>query len=134
MGWGFCHNESDHIREGRNDYERRGYPDRDMYDDPFNDCSRYYKQGFDEAKREEEREQERREERRQEEAREHREQQYRADMRRQEEEELYNQMEADYLYKQQQNEIQDEQYFDHPDYLIAEHSKIEPTISDDLPF
>lgn len=38
----FCNNENDHRREGRDDYERRGRYDHEMYHDRWNDCSRHY--------------------------------------------------------------------------------------------
>lgn len=68
--YGYCNNSDEHKREGRQDFERHGRYGYDSwkYDDPFNDCNKAYRDGFNEARREEER----REERRQEEAREER--------------------------------------------------------------
>lgn len=115
MGY-FCNNENDHRREGRRDYEYRGHPDSQKYNNHWDDCSRYYREGYDEARREEERAQERREEERQREAAEDRQRQYRNEIRRQEEEEYYYKMEE--ALKNEQHE-QEQSY---------------PEQADDLPF
>src|SRR5688572_14756493 len=58
MSW--CYNEDEHKREGREDFERRGRYgyDHERYDDRRDDCARAYNDGFDEARRAEERREE----------------------------------------------------------------------------
>ncbi len=111
----FCNNEEDHRKEGREDFERHGYYDREKYHDHWNDCNQYYKQGYDQAER---REEERREEQRQEERQQ--EMELRQDQARRE------RCQAEEDYYMQMNEQQ-----------YAEQSQPEPQqndSSDDLPF
>ena len=53
--FGFCNNERDQREDGRNDFERKGYYDNERYNDPWSDCSKYYTEGYDNARRDEER-------------------------------------------------------------------------------
>jgi len=60
----YCDNPREHKREGERDFERGGrygYDDR-QYHDSFDPCSRHYREGFDDARREQERREERRQE------------------------------------------------------------------------
>ena len=50
----YCNNPEEHRREGRQDFERRGYYDHEQYNQPFDECSRHYTEGYDQARREEE--------------------------------------------------------------------------------
>jgi len=59
MSFGYCYNEREHRDEGRRDFERHHYPDREKYRDHFNDCNEAYTEGYDEARRESERREER---------------------------------------------------------------------------
>jgi hypothetical protein len=56
----WCDNPREHEREGRRDYERHGRYgyDSQQYNDHWDDCAKHYRQGFDEARREDERRQE----------------------------------------------------------------------------
>lgn len=71
MSYYSCRRPDDHLREGREDFERHGRYGYDSfkYDDPFDDCNKAYTDGFNEARREDERREERREEERREEQR-----------------------------------------------------------------
>lgn len=98
----WCDNPRGHRREGERDYERGGRYgyDSQRYNDHWNDCSKYYREGFDEARREDERRQERFEEQQAEERRaERRAYERRMEARMQQEEEEY--------YQRQQHEQQD---------------------------
>jgi len=94
MGYFSCNWPDEHKREGREDFDRYGRYGYDSfkYDDPFNDCNQAYTDGFNEARREEERREERREEERQEERRYERQQAERREQRRQAEEDEYYRM------------------------------------------
>ena len=109
MSYFSCNRPDDHKREGRDDFERRGRYGYDSfkYEDPFDDCNRAYTDGFNEARREDERREEHRMERN---ARERR--QYLRDQ----EEDYYNQM----YYEQQEPPPPERNQIDQP--------------KDDLPF
>lgn len=62
----WCNNPEDHRREGQNDFERRGRPDQEKYRNSLDACDDEYTRGFDEARRNQEREEMRREEEEQE--------------------------------------------------------------------
>lgn len=113
----YCNNEREHEEEGRRDFRDRGRYgyDYDRYNDQSDDCNRYYANGFDEARRENER----REERRLEEQREEMEAMQRERFRRENE-----------FFEQQQYWEQEErsQY----DQTQQEHIPNNP--NDDLPF
>lgn len=108
----WCDNPSDHRREGERDYERGGRYgyDSQQYNDHWNDCSKFYREGFDEARREDERRQERLEEQRHEEARAER----RAQERRMEERQ---QLEEEEYYQRQQQECDGTE---HEQYIQAQ--------------
>lgn len=94
MSYFSCSCPDEHKREGRNDFDRygrRGY-DSFKYNDPFDDCHRAYTDGFNDAKREEERREEIREEERLEELRTERRQSERRQHAREEEEAEYCRM------------------------------------------
>ena len=112
----WCDNPRDHRREGERDYERGGRYgyDSQQYHDHWNDCSKYYREGFDEAKREDERRQERLEEQQAEERRHER----RIEERRMEERQ---QIEEEEYYQHQQR--QEQQYPPEPttDDFVRQH-------------
>lgn len=101
----WCDNPQEHRREGGRDFERRGRYgyDSQKYSDSWDDCSKYYREGFDEARREHDR----RDEQREEEEAAHR----RAEHRRREQRELERQQEEEYYEQQRQ---QAEQYPEQP--------------------
>lgn len=107
MSYGWCDNEDEHKWEGRDDFERRGpygY-DSEKYHDHWNDCNSAYRDGFDQARRDDER---RREEREREEAEEYR--QHQRDLEHQREEEMWeDQRFADGEAEAQYNEMMAEQ-------------------------
>lgn len=82
--------ETDARRQADRDFERRGRPDRDMYDRYGQDSQRAYAEEFDYRKREDERKQE---DRREEEAAEHRQEERRQERRQLEEAEYCVQVE-----------------------------------------
>jgi len=96
MSYFSCHNPEEHKREGGEDYERRGSwgYDSQKYRDESDDCNRAYTDGFDEARRADER---RQEEHAQEEAEERRQYERQMEIRQQEEYEYEQQ-----LYEQNQ--------------------------------
>jgi len=53
----WCDNPRKHRREGERDYERGGRYgyDSQQYNDHWDDCAKHYREGFDEARREESR-------------------------------------------------------------------------------
>jgi hypothetical protein len=60
----WCDNPNEHRREGERDFERGGRYgyNSHQYHDHWDDCAKHYQEGFDSARREEERRQEFREE------------------------------------------------------------------------
>jgi hypothetical protein len=102
--YGYCNNSDEHKREGREDFERRGRYGYDSwkYDDPFNDCNKAYTDGFNEARREEERREERRQEEAAQERREMQQARDRRESREQEENDYWDMIEEQRRYEQQQ--------------------------------
>lgn len=120
--YGFCRNPEDHEREGRNDYERKGYADSWKYNDHFNDCNMAYTKGYDEAERAEERRREIREE-------ENRQEQHAEQRRRERQQQMEEIQNQNWEYNEQQRQYQVE--------MEAEYGKQEPPQQfpdDDLPF
>ncbi len=93
--YGFCHNSDEHKKEGREDFERHGRYGYDhwKYDDHFNDCNKAYTDGFNEARREEERREERRQEEEAEERRQYQRQKEHREMMQAEEDAYWEQVE-----------------------------------------
>lgn len=91
MGYFSCRHPDEHLREGREDFERNGRYGYDSfkYGDSFSDCNKAYTDGFNDARREDDRREERREEERQEDRREEMRQQERREARMQQEEDEY---------------------------------------------
>ena len=109
----WCDNPREHKREGERDYERHGrygYDSR-QYNDHWDDCAKHYREGFDEAKREDDLRQELREEREAQERQEER----RVRQQRQEQSEWEEQQ--DYLYQ----EDCEQQEKDHSDLLNIQY-------------
>ncbi len=107
MSYGWCDNPREHKREGERDFERHGRYgyDTEKYHDHWNDCNKAYQDGFNEARREQERREERRDEELREQQREDRRaRECRAEIREQEE-----------IYEQQQREQE-------PDYEAMERA------------
>ena len=119
MSYYSCRNPEEHRREGHSDFNRYGRYGYDpfQYNDAFSDCHRAYTDGFNEARREEDRRQEywqeeiknqEREDRRNYEqrqyAREMEEQEYYDAQQRDYEESMQRQMEADYYAQMQPHE------------------------------
>ena len=99
----WCDNPHEHRREGERDFERHGrygYDDQ-QYHDSWNDCSKYYREGFDQARREHDRREELRQEEEQAQAREER--------RRAEQAQAYRDEEERYVQEQEQQRYEEQQ-------------------------
>ena len=120
--FGFCNNELEQRQDGQNDFERKGYYDRERYNDPWSDCSKYYTEGYDDARRDEERREEYREEERQQEERDQQRYQEQQERQLQEEEYYFESMAIEQQIQQSEDRDQ-----------IDKYSNPENDI-DDLPF